>query len=396
MEAAKEKTYETASTLKETAERAKERAEEATEATKEKLSETASTAKEKAEQAKEAAKEKLSDTASTAKNTAERAKGAASETASEAVNRIKSTADGTAKVTAETIGQASTPQGASGVYGALTAMHGALGSAHLLSPTLASDFIFASAEPFDLLQYPLHRLLGTGHLAAAWSMWILKGAAEKRRLHLPEFQRLNLGLTTFAAATLGVNMLHWELLRPSAALTAAAIAGITAAAPTFYYSRTSGHGLRAGPILQGLTHDLGNLMQIWGMKSAVYSALTVAILGAGSAYMAMPYESLMNVFTYTEGPDCIMLWRSIGAALLLLPTWTYNLKEAADADVLHKPQFLDLNTGLAMTGLAHLIMLGPWWLQGSCGPLMPHILGTWAATFAVGTWGVFGNKHIPV
>ncbi len=41
----------------------------------------------------------------------------------------------------------------------------------------ASDFIFASAaQPFDLMQYPLHRLLGTGHLAAAWSMWILKVA----------------------------------------------------------------------------------------------------------------------------------------------------------------------------------------------------------------------------
>ena len=67
-------------------------------------------------------------------------------------------------------------------------------------------------------------------------------------------------------------------------------------------------------------------MQIRGMKSEVYSALTVAILGAGSAYMAMPYESLTNVFTYAKGPDCIMLWRSIGAALLMLPTWTYNLK----------------------------------------------------------------------
>lgn len=79
-------------------------------------------------------------------------------------------------------------------------------------------------------------------------------------------------------------------------------------------------------VLQGLTHDLGNLMQIRGMKSAVYSALTVAILGAGSAFNAMPYESLTNMFTYAKGPDCIMLWRSIGAALLMLPTWTYNLK----------------------------------------------------------------------
>lgn len=39
----------------------------------------------------------------------------------------------------------------------------------------ASDFIFASAtHTFDLIQYPIHRLLATGHLAAAWSFWVLK------------------------------------------------------------------------------------------------------------------------------------------------------------------------------------------------------------------------------
>lgn len=77
-----------------------------------------------------------------------------------------------------------------------------------------------------------------------------QGAAEKRKLHLPEFQRLNLGLTIFAAATLGMNMLHWDLLRPSAALTAATIAGITASVPALFYSRTSGHGLRVRPIFE--------------------------------------------------------------------------------------------------------------------------------------------------
>lgn len=72
------------------------------------------------------------------------------------------------------------------------------------------------------------------------------------------------------------------------------------------------------------------------------------------------------------------------------------MQEAADVGVLHKPQFLDMNTGLAMTGLAHLVVLGPWWLQGYSGPLMPYIMGTWAAAFAVGTWSVFGNKPTPI
>lgn len=39
----------------------------------------------------------------------------------------------------------------------------------------ASEFIFAgSPQPFDMVHSPLHRVLGTGHLAAAWSIWILK------------------------------------------------------------------------------------------------------------------------------------------------------------------------------------------------------------------------------
>lgn len=71
---------------------------------------------------------------------------------------------------------------------------------------------------------------------------------------------------------------------------------------------------------------MGNLMQLRGVKSTVYSALTVAILGAGTGYLVAPYESMTNVFTYAKGPDCIMLWQCVGAALLMLPTWTYNLK----------------------------------------------------------------------
>ena len=79
-------------------------------------------------------------------------------------------------------------------------------------------------------------------------------------------------------------------------------------------------------VLQGIMRDLGNLMQIRGVKSAAYSALTVAILGTGIGYVIAPQESLHNVLPYARGPEAVVLWRSLGAALLLLPTWTYNLK----------------------------------------------------------------------
>jgi hypothetical protein len=39
----------------------------------------------------------------------------------------------------------------------------------------AAEFIFAAAsQPPDVLQEPLHRINGIGHLAAATSMWALK------------------------------------------------------------------------------------------------------------------------------------------------------------------------------------------------------------------------------
>lgn len=74
----------------------------------------------------------------------------------------------------------------------------------------------------------------------------------------------------------------------------------------------------------------------------------------------------------------------------------WNAQEAADQGVLYKPQFMDLNMGLAMAGLAHLVVLAPWWLQGYSGPLMPWVLGTWAAAFAAGTWSVLAHKPTPV
>ena len=64
--------------------------------------------------------------------------------------------------------------------------------------------------------------------------------------------------------------------------------------------------------------------------------------------------------------------------------------------MLNKPQFVDLNMGLALTGLAHLVVLAPWWLHGYSGPVMPYVLGTWAAAFAVGTYSALANKPGPI
>ena len=72
-------------------------------------------------------------------------------------------------------------------------------------------------------------------------------------------------------------------------------------------------------------------MRVTRLPSAVYSVLTAAFLGGGLAYLALPADTLVHVFSMPACPlvaigDWVFLWRSLGASLLLLPTWTYSLK----------------------------------------------------------------------
>lgn len=77
--------------------------------------------------------------------------------------------------------------------------------------------------------------------------------------------------------------------------------------------------------------DIGRLLQITGVKSAVYSVLTVAFFGAAAGYLVRPEATLTGVLTYAKSPDCILLWQAIGAAALMLPAWTFSLKVCAAA-----------------------------------------------------------------
>jgi hypothetical protein len=62
-------------------------------------------------------------------------------------------------------------------------------------------------------------------------------------------------------------------------------------------------------------------------------------------------------------------------------------QEAADTGTLYKPQFQSLNMYLAVVGLAHLFTMVPLYLSDHGGPLMPYVLGMWAAATAVGAVG---------
>lgn len=70
----------------------------------------------------------------------------------------------------------------------------------------------------------------------------------------------------------------------------------------------------------------------------------------------------------------------------MLAAWV-AAQEAADHHKLDRLPYTTLNMGLALTGLINVAILSPWWTQYSAGPVMPLMLGTWAAAAAVGIWG---------
>ncbi|BDA43129.1 hypothetical protein COCOBI_04-1400 [Coccomyxa sp. Obi] len=203
--------------------------------------------------------------------------------------------------------------------------------------------------------------------------------AERRELHKNVYQRLNMGVVTFATAALAAEVIHIDILDIAASIGMATILGITVAVPSYYYAMTSGHGLGLWSMMKA--------RPLPDSKGVAYALLAPAFYGAGLACMLTPSESLTNVFQYAHGEDCITLWRMFGALLLMLPTWAVSLKEAADRRHLDRPPYITLNMGLALTGLINVAILSPWWTQYSAGPVMPLMLGTWAAAAAVGIWG---------
>ena len=54
--------------------------------------------------------------------------------------------------------------------------------------------------------------------------------------------------------------------------------------------------------------------------------LTAAFLGLTTSYILAPKATLTSIIQGASTPECLALWRNVGAALLILPTWTVNLK----------------------------------------------------------------------
>ena len=81
--------------------------------------------------------------------------------------------------------------------------------------------------------------------------------------------------------------------------------------------------------LQRVLSDLRTILRPTNINSAVYSAMTAAFLGLGGAYIWASPEVVASIMTHANTPDALVLWRSIGAALLVLPSWGVTLKVRA-------------------------------------------------------------------
>ena len=80
-----------------------------------------------------------------------------------------------------------------------------------------------------------------------------------------------------------------------------------------------------------MVSDLQTLLRPRNINSTAYSAMTVAFLGIGAGYIWAPPELATKVIAHASTPDAIVLWRSIGATLLVLPSWGVTLKVTAPA-----------------------------------------------------------------
>ena len=78
--------------------------------------------------------------------------------------------------------------------------------------------------------------------------------------------------------------------------------------------------------MQRVISDLQTLLRPRNINGAVYSAMTAGLLGLGAAYIWATPDLVTKILANANTPDAIVLWRSIGAALLVLPAWGVTLK----------------------------------------------------------------------
>ncbi|KAL4858348.1 hypothetical protein ACK3TF_001819 [Chlorella vulgaris] len=257
-------------------------------------------------------------------------------------------------------------------YASLAVAHTALALPLLFQPREAATFLLGgTALPTNVEQDQLMGLLAAGLLSGATTAWSLKGAAEEHHLSTAAIR---------------------ELTRNGFAVGAAA-AALTVAVPASQALGSKRARRRLGSHFKRLADGIGRLFDFRGrfrLSSALYAVLTPAFFVAGASYLLAPQRTLGNLLGYvTKASDSIFLWRQAGSLLLtLLPEVTYTLKEKAEDNRLAEQSSRTLNSGLLLTSIGHLAVLGPMANEGSSGRYLPVLVGTWAAAFSASVVGL--------
>ncbi|KAI3425702.1 hypothetical protein D9Q98_007678 [Chlorella vulgaris] len=289
-----------------------------------------------------------------------------------------------------------------GSYAGLALAHTALAMPLLFQPREAATFLLGgTALPTNVEQDRLMGLLAAGLLSGATTAWSLKGAAEERHLSTAASERLQLGLMALGAASLGVHFAHVRELTRNGFAVGAAAAVLTVAVPASHALGSKRARRRLGSHFKRLADGIGRLFDFQGrfkLSSVLYAGdgggfaglLTPAFFVAGASYLLAPQRTLGNLLGYvTKGNDSIFLWRQAGSLLLtLLPAVTYTLKEKAEDNRLAEQSSRTLNSGILLTSIGNLAVLGPMANEGSGGRYLPLLVGTWAAAFSASVIGL--------
>ncbi|CAK0736081.1 hypothetical protein CVIRNUC_000688 [Coccomyxa viridis] len=289
------------------------------------------------------------------------------------------------------------PQNAAQIYVALCALQAAVALPHIVLPVETGLALFASGAGIDLVsQFFLEQMLGLGYFATSITFNILASGALKGELHKPDYKRLNLGVAVAALALTAVRIVHWDLQTSLGHVQTVLQGALTVGVPLYFVSRTSQSNSLPAAIAQRVLSDMGDLLRPRNLNSAVYSLLTAAFLGLGGACILAPPGVLNGVLAHANTPDALLVWQSYGGALLLLPSWSFTLKKAADQGISPLPQHQMLNLGLMLMGFGHLAILAPLWSTAEAGPMLHQFVAFWGAVGAIGTFGGLsgvGKRH---
>lgn len=302
-------------------------------------------------------------------------------------------------------GEADQFLGSSSSYLLLAALNAFPALPLALAPHSVAEFLFAgSALPHDALHEPLLRILALGFAGSSAAAASLSLAAKRGRLGESPFQRLNLALlaaTSFTgllalsnAATAG----EGSVISYNGFWTSLPALGATVLTAWGGYGKSSEVGLslkRVGPLpaVKKYQDDVADLPDNKSsLASTVYSLLTIALVGAGAAYLLSPEPTLEAFFNNAKGEECVFTWRAVGGGLVtLLPAVTYTLREAAQKGQLGQSPFKALNIGIFGAGAGHLAVLTPILLAGEGGPFLPALLGVWGLAAGVSGANLFQN-----